>query len=432
MAYDPDLDLLYVGVGNGSPWTRIHRSPDGGDNLYLSSIIALRPETGRLVWHYQTTPGDNWDYTATQHIMLADLEIDGRVRRVLMQAPKNGFFYVLDRATGELISAEKYVAANWASHVDPETGRPVETDDADYTNQPRVVLPSPVGGHNWHPMAFGRETGLVYIPVLDSSFIYAMDQEFRPDPQRWNLGIDLARIPRLLGQLEQPAPRGYLKAWDPVAQQEVWRVEHPGTFNGGLLATAGHLVFQGTADGRFAAYAADTGAVVWEEQVGVGIVAPPVTYELDGTQYVAVLAGWGGGVTSGFDAGVSAASTNTNPGRLFVFALDADEPVPPVRPKPAGFAAPAPTADRSPLEVRGGNLYQQTCAVCHGLIAVSSGVITDLRTAPVRDPEAFDAIVRGGALSTTGMPGFADILSEDEAAAIRAYLLRRAEEDGLR
>ena len=166
MAYDPELNLLYVGVGNGSPWTRQHRSPDGGDNLYLSSIIALEPDTGQLAWHYQTTPGDNWDYTATQHIILADLEINGRLRQVLMQAPKNGFFYVIDRGTGELLSAEKYVTVNWASHVDLETGRPVELPDGHYDEQPRVVLPSPSGGHNWHPMSFSPETGLVYLSLI--------------------------------------------------------------------------------------------------------------------------------------------------------------------------------------------------------------------------------------------------------------------------
>ena len=432
MAYDPELDLLYVGVGNGSPWTRLHRSPDGGDNLYLSSIIALRPATGRLVWHYQTTPGDNWDYTATQHIMLADLEIDGRERQVLMQAPKNGFFYVLDRATGELISAEKYVTVTWASHVDSATGRPVETADGTYDNQPQLILPSPAGGHNWHPMSFGRDTGLVYIPVLDVPFIFVLDQEFAPDSRRLNLGIDLARLPRLVSQVEQPPARGFLRAWNPVTQQEAWSVEHPGAFNGGVLSTAGNLVFQGTSDGRFSAYAADTGDRVWDRQVDIGIVAPPVTYSIEGRQFVAILAGWGGAVTFGFDAGVSAASSHQNPGRLLVFALDGGVPLPEVRETLDGFVVPSPGADLSAVENRGQNLYHEVCAVCHGFLAASSGVIVDLRLAPERSVEAFDAIVRGGALSEGGMPGFADLLSEEDAAAIHAYLMRRSTEDGIR
>lgn len=244
MAYDPDLKLLYVGVGNGAPWTRIHRSLGGGDNLYLSSIIALRPETGELVWHYQTTPGDNWDYTAVQHIMLADLEIEGVTRQVLMQAPKNGFFYVLDRASGELISAEKYIVANWASHVDMTTGRPVETSDSMFDDQPKVILPSPAGGHNWHPMAFNIDTGLVYIPTLDVPFHYSLDENFQYDTRTWNLGISTSALPDLLVEMPAPPSRGFLKAWDPVAQREVWSVEHPGAFNGGVLATEATLCFK--------------------------------------------------------------------------------------------------------------------------------------------------------------------------------------------
>ncbi len=429
MAYDPELDLLYVGVGNGSPWTRRHRSPGGGDNLYLSSIIALRSDTGRLVWHYQTTPGDNWDYTATQHIILADLEIDGEARRVLMQAPKNGFFYVLDRATGELLSAEKYVTATWASHVDLATGRPVETDEGRYDDQPRVIQPSPAGGHNWHPMSFSSETGLVYIPVIDVPFIYALDQGFDYDSRAWNLGLDLPRIPRLLGELPQPPSKGYLKAWDPVEQREVWSVEHPGAFNGGVLSTAGNLVFQGTSDGRFVAYAADSGDTLWELTLNVGIVAPPVTYSLAGEQYVAVLAGWGGGVTVGFDAGVSAASSYENPGRLLVFRLGGDGPLPEVREKPDGFLVPFPGADLSDTERRGQDLYHEVCVVCHGFLAVSNGVISDLRLVSERALDAFDAIVRDGALSGRGMPGFADLLSAEDVAAIHTYLVRRAAED---
>ena len=428
MSYDPELDLLYVGVGNGAPWTRVHRSPDGGDNLYLSSILALRPETGELVWHYQTTPGDNWDYTAVQHIMLADLEIDGVTRQVLMQAPKNGFFYVLDRATGELLSAEKYITANWASHVDMSTGRPVETPAGIFDDQPKVILPGPFGGHNWHPMAFNRDTGLVYIPTIDVPFHYSLNDNFQYDSRTWNLGISLSDIPDLLVELPPPPSRGFLKAWDPVAQREVWSVEHPGAFNGGLLSTAGNLVFQGTADGRFAAYAADSGDKLWDLTVNLGIVAPPVTYSLGGEQYLAVLAGWGGGGVI-LDAGLSAASHYENLGRLLVFRLGADAPVPPVARKAQAFLPPLFGADLTETERRGQDLFHDVCAVCHGLLAVSSGTIPDLRQLDEAAHRWFEAVVRGGIRSNQGMPGFADLLSEGDVAAIQVYLQRRFADD---
>ena len=188
MAYDPDLNLLYIGVGNGSPWNQQIRSPGGGDNLFLSSIVALNPDTGDYVWHYQTTPGETWDYTATQHLILADLEFDGVPRKVIIQAPKNGFFYVLDRETGELVSADPYVNITWATHVDPETGRPVEVEGARYKEGPAMVIPAPYGAHNWHPMAFSPDTGLIYIPAQDIPFVYGTDENFTFTPGLWNVG----------------------------------------------------------------------------------------------------------------------------------------------------------------------------------------------------------------------------------------------------
>jgi quinohemoprotein ethanol dehydrogenase len=317
MAYDPELDLLYVGTGNGSPWPRKLRSPEGGDNLFLSSILALRPDTGRLVWHYQTTPADNWDYTAVQHILLADMDWRGAPRKLLMQAPKNGFFYVLDRETGELLSAEKFVRVSWASHVDLATGRPVETPEGNYDEQPRWVLPSPNGGHLWHPMSYSPETKLVYIPALELAFLYPLDPAFEPEKGAWTLGLDVRNYAALLAQYESKTPPawGELKAWEPIAGRAVWAVRHPGSFNGGVLSTAGGLVFQGTSDGRFVAYAAESGEKLWEVTTNIGTVAPPISYSVDGTQYVSVLAGWGGGgVIEGADAGISAASRYVNRG----------------------------------------------------------------------------------------------------------------------
>ena len=245
IAYDPELDLLYIGTGNGSPWSRKNRSPGGGDNLFLASILALDPNTGDLRWHYQTTPGDNWDFTATQHMILADLEIAGEVRKVLMQAPKNGFFYVLDRTDGSLISAEKFVYVNWASHVDPNTGRPVETELGEYgPGQDAYVFPSPAGGHNWHPMSFSPKTGLVYMPTRDIGWVFNAQED------KWfTYGVD--DLERLVGDQKPPSTKGHLKAWDPVTQTLVWQSESDLIWNGGVLSTAGGLVFYGTAAGKF-------------------------------------------------------------------------------------------------------------------------------------------------------------------------------------
>jgi quinohemoprotein ethanol dehydrogenase len=429
MAYDPELRLLYVGVGNGAPWSRTYRSPDGGDNLYLSSILALRPDTGELVWHYQTTPGDNWDYTATQHLVLADLEIGGEMRQVLMQAPKNGFFYVLDRATGELLSAEPYVEVSWASHVDLQSGRPVEIAGGDYDEGPKTVLPGPSGGHNWHPMSFSPQTGLVYIPAREMAFTYALESDFEYDERVWNLAVDAAEYARLVLESPEPTPVGKVLAWDPVAQKEAWSIEQPGAFNGGMLSTAGNLVFQGRADGLFAAHAADDGETLWEINLSVGIVAPPVSYELDGRQFVAVLAGWGGNPVAGMDAGISAASTHENPGRLFVFSLDGDLAVPAVAERDLEIPEPPEIAATAEVVEQGRVLFNRHCGLCHGLLAVSSGVIVDLRYSGAEVHESWQEIVRGGSRRHEGMANFRDLLSPEQAEAIQAYVIARARED---
>ncbi|MBL4620097.1 MAG: PQQ-dependent dehydrogenase, methanol/ethanol family, partial [Marinicaulis sp.] len=299
MAYDPELDLFYIGVGNGSPWSQKLRSPDGGDNLFLSSIVALRPDTGEYVWHYQTTPGETWDYTATQHMILAELEIDGVERKVIMQAPKNGFFYVIDRETGELLSANNFVPVSWATHIDMETGRPVEVPEARWPgNAPVLQFPGTLGAHNWHPMSYNPGTGLVYIPAQETPFGYGDDPNYEAHEMAWNTGADL----RLAGLPSDEATfkavkammRGRLIAWDPVKQEAAWTFEHKGPWNGGILSTAGGLVFQGTADAHFAAYDAGTGDQLWKFFTQTGIVAPPISYEIDGEQYLAVASGWGG------------------------------------------------------------------------------------------------------------------------------------------
>ena len=291
MAYDAELDLLYIGTGNGSPWNQTLRSPGGGDNLFLSSIVALKPDDGSYVWHYQTTPGESWDYTATQHLVLANLAIDGAQRRVVMQAPKNGFFYVLDAATGRLLSADKFAAVNWASGVDLATGRPIENPAARYgvTGQPVALQPSSGGAHNWHPMAFSPQTGFVYLSASDNTLVYAPDRNFNPNPRVSNLGIDLSAGATLGPSAVADLPRGsYTLAWDPVAKREAWRIAGP---SAGMLATAGGLVFRGSSD-RLMAFAAADGRELWSSQnVHTGIVAAPISFELDGVQHVAVVAG---------------------------------------------------------------------------------------------------------------------------------------------
>lgn len=434
MAYDPDLDLLYVGTGNGDPWNRNMRSPNGGDNLYLSSILALRPETGELVWHYQTTPGDSWDFDSTSHMILADLPIDGVIRKVLIQAPKNGFFYVLDRATGKLISAKPYAVVTWAKGIDPDTGRPIENPEALYKEKPAVVMPPETGGHNWQPMAFDPDTGLVYIPAMDGTALFVPQNPPAYKPRAWNTGNDFAAISgAVLDAIKSgkpPPPNvGYIKAWDPVTQKEAWHVPMAGSWNGGLLATAGGLVFGGGADGIFAAYDAKTGAQLWKVDLTTGILAPPVSYAIDGQQYIAVLAGWGGaGGLSGFrDPNSALSKYGTNQGRLFVFRLGGRQHVEALPREEGTMTAPPPPLEADAATVqRGFAAYHRTCMVCHGFYAQSEGVIPDLRTVPHGIWDNYDAIVLDGAFADGGMASFKDVLSRDDVAAIHAYVLSQA------
>jgi quinohemoprotein ethanol dehydrogenase len=286
MAYDPAADLLYIGTGNGSPWDRSFRSPQGGDNLFLASILAVRPDTGRLVWHFQQNPGEQWDYTATQPMILADLRINGRDRKVLMQAPKNGYFYVIDRLTGEFISAKPYTLVTWASALDEKTGRPIEAPGIRYGTTAITLSPGPPGAHNWQPMAFHPGTGLVYFPARTQAFTYAIDPAYKYNKGGRNLGVlaGPGALPATTG--ENPPAASYFTAWDPVAQREVWRVVYTGGSGSGTLATAGNLVFQANPQAK-------TGAKLWESAVGPG-AAVPVSFELDGIQYIAMLGGRGG------------------------------------------------------------------------------------------------------------------------------------------
>jgi quinohemoprotein ethanol dehydrogenase len=430
MAYDPDLNLLYFGVGNGTPWNREIRSPGGGDNLFLSSIVAVNPDTGEYVWHYQTTPGESWDYTATQHIILADMEIDGSPRKVLMQAPKNGFFYVLDRTNGKLISADNYIDINWATHVDMETGRPVEVPGARYKDSPYLTSPSYLGGHNWHPMSYNPGTGLVYIPVLDMAAAYGQPEHFTYRPGSTNTGTDpiIGNLPSTAAEREalRPLFKGRLLAWDPVKQEEAWRVEHTGPWNGGTLSTAGELVFQGTADGKFTAFRADNGDKLWAFPAQTGIVAPPISYELDGEQYVSINVGWGGAYALVFGEYVQPESM-PNVSRVLTFKLGADLTLPPVEWRPTVyFHPPARPTDKAALR-DGEVLYQDICMGCHGLAAISGLIVPDLRgSAWLHDPEGWNRVVREGLLRENGMADFSAYLSREQSDSIRSYVIEQA------
>jgi alcohol dehydrogenase (cytochrome c)/quinohemoprotein ethanol dehydrogenase len=433
IVYDPELDLLYFGVGNGSPWTQGYRG-QSGDNLFLVSIVAVKPDTGEYVWHYQESPGDEWDYTAVQPIILADLTIGGRLRQVLMQAPKNGFFYVLDRATGELLSAEAFAPVNWATGIDLRTGRPIHNPEARYSRTGRQFfgLPGPDGAHNWHPMAYSPRTGLVYIPTHVLGFPYTQAQSFNPGPLRKNLGVDLGSIsfppndPELANQVASSL-EGYLLAWDPVNQREVWRASHPSPFNGGALATAGNIVFQGTYAGEFAAYRADNGTKLWSMQAQTSVLAGPISYEIDGEQYIAVVVGTGGPyslVIGRLSAMKPGAMRNIS--RVLSFKLGGTVNLPPVPPASPQILNPPPLMASESVVQQGFRLYMGTCNDCHGDAAISGGLVPDLRYSPLLADDRFFDIVLGGALKDNGMVSFAPVLDREQADAIRSYLISRA------
>ncbi len=436
MAYDPDLNLLYIGVGNGSPWNQAYRSPGGGDNLYISSIVALNPDTGDYVWHYQTTPGETWDYTATQHIMLADMDICGKPRKVLMQAPKNGFFYVLDRATGKLISAKNYTAVTWASGIDMKTGRPIENPEARYdkTGKLAVVSPGPGGAHNWQPMAYSPAQGLVYIPIQEAAFPYISEAGWKKSGQGFNTGTDFAAaamppIPQVrAGALA--GTRGALVAWDPVAQKERWRVPFKGPWNGGVLATAGNLVFQGNAAKEFAAYDAASGQRLWSTNVQTGVMAAPMTYTIKGEQYVAVLVGWGGSwaLSPGILSEVAGPVRNIS--RLLVFKLGGKASLP-AEPELARLPLDPPPVTGTAQQIAiGAKAYARYCGVCHGDAAFGSTVLPDLRRSGlIADSAGWMSVVRDGVLKDNGMVSFANVLDPAQIEAVRHYVIARANED---
>lgn len=434
MAYDPELDLLYVGVGNGGPWDRKVRSPGGGDNLFLSSIVALRPDSGEYVWHFQQVPGDEWDYTATQHMILADVQIDGQPRKVLMQAPKNGYFYLLDRTNGAFISGTPYVPITWSKGLDPKTGRPDIVPEARYsdTGKPFLGMPSPAGGHSWQPMSFSRKTGLVYFPTAEIPYGYvaAKTGDFRFDERGWNTGQD----PALTAMPEDPAirsqirgmMRGALVAWDPVRGKRAWSVPMPLPWNGGVLSTASGLVFQGNGTGEFVAYDAATGKKLWSMPLGSGIVAPPITYSVRGVQYVSIAVGWGGILPLNMGEALKS-SVGPLVNRVVTFRLGGRAKLAVPQPRVAVPVTPLPAPASAATVAQGRGLYHVRCWMCHGDTAVNHGGVPDLRrSAAIQDADGFRAFVLGGVAEPLGMPNFSKDLTADQVEAIRAYVVKRA------
>ena len=429
MVFDPDLNLLYLGVGNGSPWNHKIRSPKGGDNLFLTSIVAVNADTGEYVWHYQTVPAETWDFTATQHMILADIKIGGELRKVIMQAPKNGFFYILDRASGELLSAEPFVPVNWANHIDLETGRPVEAPKARYLhNETAIVYPAAPGAHNWQPMSYSPLTGLVYIPTQEMAWAYRDDTDFTFRTMGLNLGIDgltasMPEDPVIQAEVLKTL-KGYTQAWDPVTQKRIWRIALAIPWNGGILTTAGGLLFEGTGDGNFQAHSAADGTQLWTHHVQTAVLAAPVSYQIDGTQYVAVIVGSGGafGIESGRPAKVAGLP---NVSRILAYRLNGEGKLPPAprfKPLPA---PPAMTADADTV-ANGKRLYHVYCARCHGDAGISGNVLPDLRYMTTTVHAQWDAIVLGGMLTDRGMIGFGSVLSKPDTDAIHAYAIKRA------
>ena len=431
MSYDPETRTVFIGTGNGAPWNHKVRSAGEGDNLFLSSIVALDADTGTYKWHYQTNPGESWDYNAAMDMELADLTIAGQPRKVLMTAPKNGFFYVIDRLSGKLISATPFAHITWASGIDMKTGRPIEVPGSRFENGPFVMAPGPIGAHSWLPMAYSPQTRLTYIPMMDMEFI--MYDAFAK-PEEWKRPPFLANNGAVGVDMDETRPKGSsaLIAIDPVGQRIVWRVPTPTSVSGGVLATAGGLVFQGTVDSKFSAYAAGTGRRLWSFDAGAPVIAPPISYSVNGRQYVTVLSGSGSSLMLVGDAfKANPIGYREQARRVLTFAVGGRARLPrsaPYRLEPVsdpGYAADAQS------EQRGFAFYAQTCIMCHGRdVSALGGVAPDLRASPaILSGEAFHTIVRQGALKQLGMPPFRD-LSDAQVEDIRQYVRMKAREAG--
>ena len=436
IVFDPEFNQLYIGTGNGSPWNQQIRSPEGGDNLFLSSIVALNADTGKMNWYYQTTPEERWDYTATQDIILADLNVDGEDRKVLMQAPKNGFFYVLDRKTGELLRANNYVKTNWATHVDLKTGRPVLNPNKDYYEKAIWILPGTYGGHGWQAMSYDPKQKLVFIPTMEIAAVHRVKKTFEETglykmlPETVNTGTEFNlfdTVPDMSDGDNIPPITGELIAFDPLTGETRWSVKHKQFWNGGPLTTAGGLVFQGNASGFLEAYNAKNGKLVWSKNVYTGIMAPPVTYMIDEEQYISILAGDGGasnflGDNFGIWEGQLASIKYGNYGKLLTFKLNGKSKIEALEEKDLSIPE-QPIINASLEDIKAGqDIYANYCAICHGS-GVHGKTISDLRYMSKETHEYFNEIVLNGMLEENGMKGFSDILNEKNAFEVYSYIV---------
>ena len=420
ITFDPEMNRLYIGTGNSGPYDPQKRDPGGGDNLFLASIVALDADTGKYVWHYQVNPREAWDYKATMGMVTATLQIDGKPRKVLMQAPTNGFFYVIDRETGKLISAEKYGKVTWANHIDIDSGRPVEYPGIRYESGSVVLYPWTAGTHNWQAMSYSPQTGLVYIPYMQLGFRFTRNAsayagvvatpEFTEDPQDG---------------------KGALIAWDPVAQKQRWIKWQRWMWNGGALSTAGGLVFQGENDGHVYGYDAANGRQLWKFNAGLGIIAPPVSYSWRSTQYVSILVGWAGPNPYGHNLMPTGWRYNAQPRRLLTFKLGGKAKLPKTAPyDETVHPVDDPAMVLDAVQVKAGEALFVNCIACHGGQAESAGAPgPDLRESPIPlDAAAFRAVVHDGAKLQQAMPRFPQF-SDEQLGHLRSYIREMARKE---
>ena len=417
MTYDPESNQLFFGTSGAYPYLYHERAPLGGDNLFLSSIVAVDADTGEYRWHYQTVDKDSWDYNATMNIVLADMEIRGDERKTLLIAPKNGFHYTLDRLSGELLAVGKYAKTNWATDIDIETGKPIYDPAGEYWNleedETSYIWPNMWGAHNWHPMAYHPKTNLSYIPVVDAPGLVSGGEEAEA----------IVMLTEVDGKPHSP---GKLVAMDPTSGNVAWQIDHALPFNGGLMATGGNLLFQGLATGEFQAYAADSGQTLWSVQTGSAINASPATYSVGGTQYVLIPVGSGGGLQFQYPE-MHGAEVAKGPTRLLAFALEGEAEM------PVTVSADRPLPQHPDIEASdeaialGEGVYSSACKICHGSKGVArfGGSVPDLRYATEETLAIWDAIVVGGSKAAGGMPAVG--VTAEQSQAVRAYVLKQAQ-----
>ena len=441
ISYDPALHLIYIGTGNAAPYNIKEGGRAGGDNLYTASIVALREATGQLAWHYQVVPGDMWDYDSTQKMVLTDLAVDGKQRKVLLQASKNGFFYVLDRETGALISAKPYVHVNWAVGIDPQSGRPLPAPDVDYTNTPRVIYPFEGGAHSWQPMSFDPGSATAYIPAMEVGDIQVETsnrpaglvegqftspilptEDYRPELLAPLLG-SMPSAEQLFGKSGPLKSRAYLRAWNVITQTQSWEVATQSYWNGGVLSTDGGIVVQGDVAGHLNVYEAASGRQLKSVNLGSSVMAAPMTYSVGGVQFIAVMAGYGGGQIGAPFPVNSAAYRYGNAGRIIALKLGGGAvPIPPeIRPAP--FPQPPPRSGTAAQIETGAILFNRFCSRCH---TFGPAVLPDLRRLSLEKHRIFFDIVLNGALLPMGMGRFDDVLTRTDAEALHAYLINEA------